>query len=230
MRFGIVTFPGSNCDHDAYHVLAHVLGHEAKFLWHKETDLGDVDCVVLPGGFSYGDYLRCGAIARFSPIMDEVVRFAGRGGFVIGICNGFQVLTESGLLPGALLRNKGLKFICEDTRLVVANGHSPWTVLCPETIVAPIAHAEGCYYADAEVVGRLEEEGRVIFRYANSAGEESAEANPNGSINNIAGIVNESGNVLGMMPHPERNSEIALGDASGAAVFRSIIHSFEASA
>ena len=230
MRFGIVTFPGSNCDHDAYHVLTHVLGQQAQFLWHKETDLGGVDCVVLPGGFSYGDYLRCGAIARFSPIMDEVVRFAARGGYVIGICNGFQVLTESGLLPGALLRNQGLKFICEDSRLVVANGHSPWTVLCPETIVAPIAHAEGCYYAAADVLGRLEDQGRVIFRYANSAGEESQQANPNGSLNNIAGIINEAGNVLGMMPHPERNSETALGDASGAAVFRSIIHSFEARA
>ena len=228
MRFGIVTFPGSNCDHDAYHVIVHVLGHEAKFLWHKETDLGGVDCVILPGGFSYGDYLRCGAIAKFSPIMDEVVRFAGRGGFVIGICNGFQVLTEAGLLPGALLRNKGLKFICEDTRLSVSNGHSPWTVLCPETLVAPIAHAEGCYYADADVLGRLEEEGRVVFRYADRGGEESPLANPNGSINNIAGIINEGGNVLGMMPHPERNAEASLGDASGASVFRSIIHSFEA--
>ncbi|MBJ94368.1 MAG: phosphoribosylformylglycinamidine synthase I [Rickettsiales bacterium] len=230
MRFGIVTFPGSNCDQDAHHVVSHVLGHEARFIWHKETDLEDVDCVILPGGFSYGDYLRCGAIARFSPIMDAVVRFANEGGYVIGICNGFQVLTETGLLPGVLLRNQGLKFICEDTRLVVANGHSPWTVLCPETLVAPIAHAEGCYFASPEVIGQLEEQGRVIFRYASSRGEELAESNPNGSINNIAGIINEAGNVLGMMPHPERNSETALGDASGAAIFRSIIHSFEARA
>ncbi|HCP45802.1 MAG TPA: phosphoribosylformylglycinamidine synthase I [Deltaproteobacteria bacterium] len=230
MKFGIVTFPGSNCDHDSYHVVKHVLGHEACFLWHKQEDFSGVDCVVLPGGFSYGDYLRCGAIARFSPIMDAVVRFANSGGYVVGICNGFQVLTEAGLLPGALLQNRDLKFICEDTTLLVANGHTPWTVLCPETIMAPIAHHEGCYFADDDTLGRLEGEGRVVFRYASRAGEEAAEANPNGAVNNIAGIINERGNVLGMMPHPERNGDTELGDGSGAWVFRSIIHSFEAQA
>ena len=223
MRFGIVTFPGSNCDHDAYHVLKHVLGCEARFLWHKDTDLDGVDCVVLPGGFSYGDYLRCGAIAKFSPIMEAVVRHAEAGGFVIGICNGFQVLCESGLLPGALLRNRDLGFVCEDATLRVSNGHTPWTVLCPETLVAPIAHHDGCYYADEATLERLEDQHQVVFRYA--AGEDEG-LNPNGSLNNIAGICNEGGNVLGMMPHPERNAEAQLGDASGAWVFRSVIHSF----
>ena len=215
MRFGIVTFPGSNCDHDAYHVLRHVLGQDAGFLWHKSTDRLDVDCVVLPGGFSYGDYLRCGSIARFSPIMEEVRRFADAGGYVIGICNGFQVLTEAGLLPGALRPNLALKFICEDATLRVANNDLPWTRLCPAELVAPVAHHEGCYYADGPTLERLEGEARVAFRYA---------ANPNGSLNDIAGIVNADGNVLGMMPHPERNSETDMGDASGASVFRSIVN------
>ncbi len=226
MHFGIVTFPGSNCDHDSYHVVKHVLGQDASFLWHKERSLDGIDCVILPGGFSYGDYLRCGAIARFSPIMEQVKAFADRGGYVIGICNGFQVLTEAGMLPGALLQNRGLKFICEDATLLVSNGHSPWTHQCPETIVAPIAHMDGCYYADADTLGRLEERGQVVFRYATSEGQELATANPNGSLNNIAGITNEAGNVLGMMPHPERNAEAVLGDSSGAWVFRSIVQSF----
>jgi phosphoribosylformylglycinamidine synthase len=226
VHFGIVTFPGSNCDHDSYHVVKHVLGHEASFLWHKERSLEGIDCVILPGGFSYGDYLRCGAIARFSPIMEQVKAFADRGGYVIGICNGFQVLTEAGMLPGALLQNRGLKFICEDATLLVSNGHSPWTHQCPETIVAPIAHMDGCYYADKDTLGRLEEGGQVVFRYATADGQESPEANPNGSLNNIAGITNEAGNVLGMMPHPERNAEAVLGDSSGAWVFRSVVQSF----
>ena len=226
MKFGIVTFPGSNCDYDSYHVVKHVLGQEATYLWHKTQDLEGIDCVVLPGGFSYGDYLRCGAIARFSPIMESVKEFANKGGYVIGICNGFQVLTESGLLPGALLQNRGLKFICEDATLLVSNGHSPWTTQCPETIVAPIAHMDGCYYADKDTLGRLEENGQVVFRYADRSGAESESANPNGSLNNIAGITNERGNVLGMMPHPERNSEISLGDGTGIWVFRSILNSF----
>lgn len=226
MRFGIVTFPGSNCDHDAYHVVKHVTGCEATFLWHKDTDLSGVDAVILPGGFSYGDYLRCGAIAQFSPILEEVRRFADDGGPVIGICNGFQVLTESGLLPGALLRNQGLTFICEDAYLQVANGHLPWTALCPETIVAPIAHHDGCYYADDETLARLEGEGRVAFRYCDRNGDVGGSSNPNGSLNNIAGIVNARGNVLGMMPHPERNAETELGDASGAWVFRSVLQAF----
>jgi len=226
MKFGIVTYPGSNCDHDAYHVVKHVLGCDATFLWHKDRDLQDVDCVILPGGFSYGDYLRCGAIARFSPITEEVARFAKHGGYVLGICNGFQVLTEAGLLPGVLRTNEHLKFVCEDVSLVVANGHTPWTVLCPETIVAPIAHHGGCFYADDETLGRLEGERQVVFRYASRDGTETADANPNGSLNNIAGVTNARGNVLGMMPHPERNAETDLGDASGASLFRSIIHSF----
>jgi len=226
MRFGIVTFPGSNCDHDAYHVVSHVLGQEARFVWHKDRDLSGLDCVVLPGGFSYGDYLRCGAIAQFSPVMESIREFAAAGGYVVGICNGFQVLTESGLLPGALLRNNDLQFICEDKTLLVANGHTPWTVLCPETIIAPIAHHDGCYYADEDTLMRLEDNGQVVFRYAGRDGGEGDEHNPNGSLNNIAGICNEAGNVLGMMPHPERNAEAALGDGSGASLFRSIIHSF----
>ncbi len=226
MRFGVVTFPGSNCDHDAYHVLKHVTQNECTFLWHKETDLSGVDAIVLPGGFSSGDSLRCGAIARFSPIMEEVKRFAEAGGPVIGICNGFQVLTEAGLLPGALLRNQGLTFICEDIHLQVANGHSPWTRLCPETIVAPIAHHDGCYFADPETLARLEGEGRVAFRYCDRDGEVTEAANPNGSLHSIAGITNAAGNVLGMMPHPERNAEAELGDASGAWVFRSVVRAF----
>jgi phosphoribosylformylglycinamidine synthase subunit PurQ / glutaminase len=226
MRFGIVTFPGSNCDHDAYHVAGHVLGERVRFLWHKETDLGDLDCVVLPGGFSYGDYLRCGAIARFSPIMDAVATFAEAGGFVIGICNGFQVLTEAGLLPGALRQNQGLKFVCEDATLEVANPALPWTRLCPPTIVAPIAHHEGCYYADPETLARIERNGQVAFRYTGRDGRPGPDTNPNGSLHDIAGVVNERGNVLGMMPHPERNSEADLGDGSGLAVFRSILHAF----
>jgi len=226
VHFGIVTFPGSNCDHDSYHVVKHVLGQDASFLWHKEQSLAGIDCVILPGGFSYGDYLRCGAIARFSPIMEQVKAFADGGGYVIGICNGFQVLTEAGMLPGALLQNRGLKFICEDATLLVSNGHSPWTHQCPETIVAPIAHMDGCYYADKDTLGRLEERGQVVSRYATRDGQECDSANPNGSLNNIAGITNEAGNVLGMMPHPERNAEAVLGDSSGAWVFRSIIDSF----
>lgn len=223
MRIGVVTFPGSNCDQDARHVVDAV-GAEAVVLWHKDTELPAVDAVVLPGGFSYGDALRCGAIARFSPLMEAVRGFAASGGPVLGICNGFQVLTEAGLLPGALLRNQGLTFICEDVHLATANGHRPWTTLCPETIVAPIAHHDGCFYADDETLRRIEGEGQVAFRYCDRAGNVTEAANPNGSLNNIAGITNAAGNVLGMMPHPERNAESALGDASGAWVFRSVVH------
>ena len=230
MHFGVVTFPGSNCDGDAVHVVSEVLGHQATLLWHKNRDLGDVDCIILPGGFSYGDYLRCGAIARFSPILEEIVAFAQGGGYLLGICNGFQVLCESGLLPGALLRNRNLQFICEDATLAVANGQTSWTSLCPESIVAPIAHGEGCYFAEPKVLEALEGEGRVAFRYAARDGSEGADSNPNGSINNIAGILSENGRVLGMMPHPERNAEAALGDASGAWVFKSLIHSLETAA
>jgi phosphoribosylformylglycinamidine synthase len=223
MRFGVVTFPGSNCDQDARHVLSDVLREDVVRLWHKDRDLQGVDCVILPGGFSYGDYLRCGAIARLSPVMETVRAFAARGGPVIGICNGFQVLTEAGLLPGALLRNRGLQFVCDDVDLLVVRGHTPWTSLCPETIRAPIAHGDGCYYADPDTVRRLEDGGQVVFRYCNRHGEATEQANPNGSLHNIAGITNERGNVLGMMPHPERNAEGELGDGSGLSVFRSIL-------
>lgn len=225
MKFGVVTFPGSNCDQDAVHVVQDVLGQACLPLWHKDDDLQGVDVVVVPGGFSFGDYLRSGAIARFSPIMKAIAAHAARGGYVLGICNGFQILTESHLLPGALLRNQGLTFVCEDATLTVANGHTPWTTLCPETIVAPIAHHDGCFFADDETLARLEGEGQVVFRYASPAGDEDPAWNPNGSLNNIAGITNARGNVLGMMPHPERNAEPELGDGSGVTVFRSIVHS-----
>lgn len=217
MRFGVVTFPGSTCDQDALYVLSEVLGQDVRRLRHADRDLHGADCVVLPGGFSYGDHLRCGALARFCPVMEEVIPFAARGGFVIGICNGFQILTEAGLLPGALRRNSGLSFVCEDAVLDVVRRDTPWTCLCPPRIVAPIAHGEGCWCADEAALARVEGEGRVVFRYAG--------ANPNGSLHGIAGIVNAGGNVLGMMPHPERNAEPALGDASGAFVFRSIAES-----
>ena len=217
MNFGIVTFPGSNCDWDCYHVVTKVLKKKAYFLWHKDTKLPALDCVILPGGFSYGDYLRTGAIARFSPIMNEVIRFAKSGGTVIGICNGFQILTEAGLLPGVLMRNTNLKFICENVALHITNNQSPFTKLYPKNAVVhmPIAHGEGNYFADQETLNLLDGEGRVLFRYEG--------INPNGSQRNIAGIVNEKGNVLGMMPHPERCAESALGNEDGLVLFRSLL-------
>ena len=216
MKFGIVVFPGSNCDHDAYHVVKHVLGQQAEFLWHKERDLKNSDVVILPGGFSYGDYLRCGAIARQSPVMEEVAAFARKGGKVLGICNGFQILTEAGLLPGALLRNASMKFICKDVELEVVNAQTPFTqkYLKGEIIRSPIAHAEGNYFIDTEGLKRLEGEGQVVFRYKN---------NPNGAVGNIAGIVNAEKNVLGMMPHPERAAESVLGCVDGRRIFESLI-------
>lgn len=217
MKFGILVFPGSNCDWDCFHVITKVLKQKAVFLWHKETKIPPLDCLILPGGFSYGDYLRTGAIARFSPIMEEVVRFAGRGGLVLGICNGFQILTEAGLLPGALMRNVGLKFVCEMVSLRVENTRTLFTkpyTLNP-VVRMPIAHGEGNFVADEETLDRLEDEGRVVFRYE--------PVNPNGSRRNIAGIMNREGNVLGMMPHPERCSETALGNEDGRKVFESII-------
>lgn len=230
VTFGIVVFPGSNCDHDAYHAAKHVFGQEARFIWHKEQSLGDLDVVIVPGGFSYGDYLRAGAIARFSPLMRDVVRFANEGGLVLGICNGFQVLCETGLLPGALMRNENLRFVCRDTWLRTERADTAFTNALEDgqLLQVPIAHGEGNYYASEEVLDRLEEEGRVVFRYADAAGRVVPEANPNGSARNIAGIVNERGNVLGMMPHPERCAEAILGRADGALIFRSIIHSFVA--
>ena len=225
MKFGVIVFPGSNCDHDCYHAAKHVFGHEVEYVWHKETALKGLDCVIVPGGFSYGDYLRAGAVAKNSPVMDEVVKFAAGGGFVIGICNGFQVLTESELLPGALMRNRDLKFICEDVSLKVENADTPFTGRYDggEVVTMPIAHADGSYYADPETVKELEGEGRVAFRYSTPDGVISPEANPNGSVGNIAGVFNKEKNVLGLMPHPERAIEAELGPVGGRGVFESII-------
>jgi phosphoribosylformylglycinamidine synthase len=225
IRFGVVVFPGSNCDHDAYHVCKKLLGQDAVFLWHKDADLKDVDVVILPGGFSYGDYLRCGAIARFSPVMREVVRFAEKGGAVIGICNGFQILLEAGLLPGVMLRNASLRFVCKYVHLRVENARTFATNRCApgEVLRIPVAHGDGNYFADDDTLGRLEARGQVVFRYCDAAGTCSAEANPNGSVGSIAGIINETGNVLGMMPHPERASDPLLGYVDGRKVFDSIL-------
>jgi phosphoribosylformylglycinamidine synthase subunit PurQ / glutaminase len=227
VKFGVVVFPGSNCDHDAFHAVKHVVGEDAVFLWHKDGDLQDVDVVVLPGGFSYGDYLRCGSIARFSPIMAEVVRFADKGGYVLGICNGFQILTESGLLPGALLRNTSLNFVCRTVTLRTENTDTPFTCALAERqlLRIPVAHGEGNYYTDAETLDRLEGEGRIVFRYCDGEGYLTAESNPNGSLHNIAGITNAAGNVLGMMPHPERSMESLLESRDGIGVFQSLVHS-----
>lgn len=224
MKFGIVVFPGSNCDHDCYHVLKHVLGQETEFIWHKSTSFKGFDCLVLPGGFSYGDYLRCGAIAKFSPIVKEIRSFADGGGQVLGICNGFQILVEMGLLPGALMRNKALRFICKDVHLRMENNGSPFTIGVDKTVLKiPIAHADGNYYADDETLKGLEDNKQIVLRYSNAEGEVTEAANPNGSLRNIAGITNKEKNVLGMMPHPERCAEAILGNADGRRIFESII-------
>jgi len=225
VKFGIVVFPGSNCDHDAHYVAGEIMNQDAKLIWHKETSVGDVDVIILPGGFSYGDYLRCGAIARFSPIMKDVVRFAKRGGLVIGICNGFQILTEAGLLPGVLLRNKSLLFVCKYVFLRVENAYTKFTSACKQgdILEIPVAHGEGNYYTDPETLKRLEDNGQIVFRYCDKNGNITDEANPNGSLNNIAGIINEEGNILGMMPHPERAADPILGHTDGRKIFESII-------
>ncbi len=225
MKFGIVVFPGTWSDGDCFYVVREILGQDAVYIWHKERDLRGAQCIILPGGFSYGDYLRPGAIARFSPVMGEVVRFAEAGGLVIGICNGFQILCEAGLLPGALIRNSHLQYRCQWTHLKVENTSLPFTCACEEKRVLriPISHYEGNYFADPETLRVLEEEKRVVFRYATPEGEATPEANPNGSVNNIAGIVNERGNVLGMMPHPERACEDILGSSDGLLIFRSVL-------
>ncbi len=225
MKFGIVTFPGSNCDYDAYHAVVDALGEEAVYLWHKSHDLEGSDVVILPGGFSYGDYLRAGAIARFSPIMQEVAAHARRGGPVLAVCNGFQIACEAGLLPGALLRNESLCFVCKPVRLRVENVDTPFTNRYAEgqLLRIPIAHGEGRFTADAETLDRLEDEGQVVFRYVDAAGAATAEANPNGSARSIAGIVNAQGNVLGMMPHPERAVDSLLGSNDGLPLFESIL-------
>ncbi len=227
MRFAIVRFPGTWSDRDTYHVLHNVLGQPADIVWHRETDLSAYDAVVLPGGFSYGDYLRCGAIARFSPVMESVVTFAEAGRPVIGICNGFQVLCESHLLPGALIRNDSLEFRCEWVHLRREGGATPWASEIPDGAVlrVPISHGEGNYYADAATLDSLELRGRVVFRYCDANGEVSPAANPNGSARNIAGIINARGNVLGMMPHPERAGEPLVGGADGNRIWESVIRS-----
>lgn len=225
MTFAIVVFPGSNCDHDAYHAAKHVFGQDARFVWHKDTSLGRADVVILPGGFAHGDYLRTGAIARFSPIMASVKAFAADGGPVIGICNGFQILLECGLLPGAMLRNRDVKYHCEHISMRVEQTDTPFTAKASrgQVLRVPIAHGEGNYYAAPEVIEALEAERRVIFRYVTPHGEVTDAANPNGSINNIAGICNETRNVVGLMPHPERAVEAITGSADGRVVFDSII-------
>ena len=226
MRFGIIVFPGSNCDHDAYHAAKHVLGQEAEFVWHKESSLGGADVVVLPGGFSHGDYLRTGAIARFSPIMTSVADFARRGGPVLGICNGFQILLEAGMLPGAMLRNRDLKFHCEHVNIRVEQTDTPFTSSAArgQVLRIPVAHGEGNYYADPHVLAELEAAGRVVFRYSDANGAITDAANPNGSANNIAGLCNDARNVVGLMPHPERACEPVLGSRDGLVIFESVIN------
>ena len=224
MKFGVVVFPGTWSDGDCFHVLKEVLQYPVEYIWHKEEDLSGYDCVVLPGGFSYGDYLRTGAIARFSPVMRAVERFARQGKLVLGICNGFQILCEAGLLPGALVRNRHLQFRCQWVDLRVENASTPYTSTCRrgQVLTVPISHGEGSYYADEETLQEMEAGGRVVFRYCSPQGEVTDDANPNGSLNNIAGIVSQEGNVLGMMPHPERCCEDLLGGTDGRFIFESL--------
>jgi phosphoribosylformylglycinamidine synthase subunit PurQ / glutaminase len=230
MKFGVLVFPGSNCDHDAYNVIAEVARQPVTFLWHDSEDLQGVDAVLVPGGFAYGDYLRTGAIARFSPVMQSVQRFAAGGGLVLGICNGFQILTEAGLLPGALMRNAGLKYICKQVHLRAETTDSPFTrtVARGDVLQMPIGHMEGNYFCTPEDLARLEAEDRIAFRYVTPQGDATAEANPNGSLSNIAGILNEKRNVLGMMPHPDRSSEALLGSADGWKIFESMVEALAA--
>jgi phosphoribosylformylglycinamidine synthase I len=225
MKFAIVVFPGSNCDHDTYHAVKHVLGQGAAFVWHKDTDLAGADVVILPGGFSHGDYLRTGAIARFSPVMRPVAAFAAAGGPVLGICNGFQILLEAGLLEGAMLRNRGLKFVCDHVFVRVERTTTPFTrgLEAGRVLRLPIAHGEGNYYAPPDVLDRLERNGQVVFRYADARGRVTDEANPNGSAHGIAGLCNEAGNVVGLMPHPERACEALLGSEDGRAIFEAVV-------
>jgi phosphoribosylformylglycinamidine synthase len=225
MKFGVLVFPGSNCDHDTFHVIAEVAHQPVTFLWHDSDDLGGVDAVLVPGGFAYGDYLRTGAIARFSPVMQAVKRFAAEGGPVLGICNGFQILTEAGLLPGALMRNAGLKYICKQVHLRVETSDSPFTnqLTRGEVLEIPIGHMEGNYFCTADELRALETEDRIAFRYSTLEGKVTPQANPNGSLGNIAGILNAGRNVLGMMPHPDRSSEKILGSADGWRIFSSMV-------
>jgi phosphoribosylformylglycinamidine synthase len=224
MKFGVIVFPGSNCDHDSYHAVVTATGGDAVFLWHESHDLENCDAIIVPGGFAYGDYLRTGAIARFAPIMQEVARFAAAGGLVIGICNGFQILCEAGMLPGALMRNAGLKYVCKQVHLRVENNDTPFTHACSpgDVLQIPVGHMEGNYYCHPETLEELRDQGRIVFRYCTSNGQLTAASNPNGSLENIAGICNEGRNVLGMMPHPDRSSESLLGSADGAKIFCSM--------
>jgi phosphoribosylformylglycinamidine synthase subunit PurQ / glutaminase len=227
MKFGVIVFPGSNCDRDIAMVVRDLLHQPTRMVWHEESDLSDLDVVIIPGGFSYGDYLRCGAIARFSPALQATVKHAEQGKLVMGICNGFQVLTEADLLPGALMRNRDLHFICDRVPLRVERTDSPWTqsYRSGQVITLPIAHGEGNYYADAETLAELESYNQILFRYCTPTGETSSAGNPNGSLNNIAGICNRRGNVMGMMPHPERAADPMLGNTEGLSLFRSVLES-----
>ena len=230
MEFGVIVFPGTWSDGDCYTAVTDNLGEGARYIWHKDTDVSGIDCLIVPGGFSYGDYLRAGAIARFSPVMKSVEEFASDGGLVIGICNGFQILCEAGLLPGALMRNDHLQFRCQWVNLRVENSATRFTNTCDEgdVLAVPISHGEGNYYADDSTLDALESNGQVVFRYCDDAGNVTPESNPNGSRRNIAGITNAEGNVLGMMPHPERCCDLLMGGTDGLAIFRSIVESVQA--
>jgi phosphoribosylformylglycinamidine synthase len=226
MKFGVVVFPGSNCDQDTYQALQQVTGQQVEYIWHKETKLGNYDGIILPGGFSYGDYLRAGAIARFSKIMPSIINFARSGGLVLGICNGFQILLESGLLPGTMMKNRTLQFICKDVYVKIEQNTTPFTLDYEknQVITLPIAHSEGNYYTDPKTLEELEINGQIIFRYVSPEGKVEEEWNPNGSLHNIAGIANKEGNVVGLMPHPERNVDSLMGDGMGARVFSSMVN------
>ncbi|MCK9425648.1 MAG: phosphoribosylformylglycinamidine synthase subunit PurQ [Ignavibacteriaceae bacterium] len=227
LKFGVVVFPGSNCDHDSYNVLKHILDQETVYLWHKDTDLQNCDVIILPGGFSYGDYIRTGAVAKLSQIMNSVIDFANKGGIVFGICNGFQILTESGLLPGTLIKNKNLKFVCKDVYVTAVNGDSILTKsLAKKTLMTPIAHGDGNYFTDEETLKSIEKNNQILFKYSSDKGEISETCNPNGSIENIAGLMNKNGNVFGMMPHPERSSDVLLGKTDGLQIFNSLLQNF----
>jgi phosphoribosylformylglycinamidine synthase subunit PurQ / glutaminase len=225
MKFGVLVFPGSNCDRDVAAVTSGILQLPTRMIWHEETDISDLDVVVIPGGFSYGDYLRCGAIARFAPVMKSIKEHAAKGKYVLGICNGFQILTEAGLLPGALVRNRDLHFICDRVPLRLERNDLAWTSAYTEhqTVTLPIAHGEGCYYADADTLKSLEDSNQIVWRYCDRQGNVTESSNPNGSMHNIAGICNREGNVLGMMPHPERAADAILGSTAGKGLFESLL-------
>ena len=227
MKFGVIVFPGSNCDHDAYHVIGKILAQPVEWVWHQSTAIHHLDAILLPGGFSYGDYLRTGAIARFSPVMKAVEKFAASGGLVLGICNGFQILCEAGLLPGAFVRNRSLKFICRPVHLRVETTETPFTNVCRrgQVLEIPIAHGDGNYVVDPDTLSEIEQQNRIVFRYSTPVGELRDEANPNGSTDAIAGVLNRERNVLGMMPHPERASELLMGSVDGRLIFQSMVAS-----